>query len=88
MQVVLSVTVMLVDLSVAVMQVTVAVVIMQFEVSAALMQVTVSAANKWVTIFIVIMQSLCCNYTGGIFGSALCTLLSVPVMTYTLITCL
>ena len=55
-EVVLSVTVMLVDLSVTVMQVTVSVAIMQLEVSAAHMQVTVSAANMWVTIFIVIMQ--------------------------------
>ena len=73
-EVVLSVTGMLVDLSVA---------IMQLEVSAAHMQVTVSAANMWVIIFIVIMddnfygnyadKSLCCNYAGGIFCSALCT---------------
>ena len=55
-QVLLSVTVMLVDLFVTVMQVTVSVAVMQLEVSAAHMQVTVSAANMWVTIFIVIMQ--------------------------------
>ena len=82
-QVVLSVTGMLVDLSVTIMQVTVSVAIMQLEVSAAFMQVTVSAANMWVIIFIVIMddnfygnyadKSLCCNYAGGIFCSALCT---------------
>ena len=55
-QVLLSVTVMLVDLSVTIMQVTVSVAVMQLEVSAAHMHVTVSAANMLVTIFIVIMQ--------------------------------
>ena len=56
MQIVLSVTVMLVNISVAIMHVTVPVAIMQLEVSAALMQVTVSASNMWVIIFIVFMQ--------------------------------
>ena len=56
MQVVLSVTVMLVDLSVAIMHVNVSVAIIQLEVSAALMQVTVSDSNMWVTISIVFMQ--------------------------------
>ena len=46
-EVVLSVTVMLMDLSVVTMQVNVSVQIMQLEVS---------AANMWVTIFIVIMR--------------------------------
>ena len=46
MQVVLSVTVMLVDLTVAIMQVTVSVAIMQLEISTALiMQMTVSSNN-------------------------------------------
>ena len=44
-QVVLSITVMLVNLSVAIMHVNVSVAIIQLEVSAALMQVTVSASN-------------------------------------------
>ena len=44
-QVLLSVTVMLVDLSVIIMHVTVSVAVMQLEVSVAHMQVTVSAAN-------------------------------------------
>ena len=56
MQVVLSVTVMLVDLSVAIMHVTVSADIVQLEVSAALLQVTFSSSNKWVTIVIVFMQ--------------------------------
>ena len=56
LEVVLSVTGMLVDLSVTIMQVTVSIAVIQLEVSAAHMQVTVSAANMWVTIFIVIMQ--------------------------------
>ena len=56
MQVVLSVTVMLVDLLVVIMHVTVSVEIIQLKVSAALMLVTISASNMWVTIFIVFMQ--------------------------------
>ena len=55
-QVLLSVTVMLVDLSVTIMQVIVSVAVMLLEVSAAHMQVPVSAANMWVAIFIAIMQ--------------------------------
>ena len=55
-QVLLSVTVMLVDLFVTIMQVTGSVAVIQLEVSAAHMQVTVSATNMWVTIFIVIRQ--------------------------------
>ena len=54
-QVVLSVTVILVDLSVAIMYVTVSVAIIQSDVSAALMQVTVSSSNMWMTILL----SLC-----------------------------
>ena len=57
MQVVLSVTVMLVNLSVTNMHKTVPVAIIQLEVSAALMQVTVSSSNMWVTIFITFMQT-------------------------------
>ena len=53
MQVLLSVTVMLVELSVCNH---IHVEIIHVEVSAALMQVTVSASNMWVTIFIVFMQ--------------------------------
>ena len=56
MQIVLSVTVILVGLSVAIMHVTVSVAIMELEVSAVLLQVKVSALNMWVTIFIVFMQ--------------------------------
>ena len=56
LQVVLSVTVMLVDLSAAIMHVTVSLEIIQLEVFAALMQAIVSASNIWVTIFIVFMQ--------------------------------
>ena len=59
---VLSVTGILVDLSVTIMKVTASVAIMQLEVSAAHIQVAVSADG-----------SLFCNYTGGIFCSALCT---------------
>ena len=54
MQIVLSVTVMLVDLSAAIMHVTVA--IMQLDVSAALIKVTVSASNMRVTSFIIFIQ--------------------------------
>ena len=66
---------MLVDLPVTIMHVTVSVVVMQLEVSAAHMQVRASAANTWVTVFIVINadESLCCNYAGAIFCSALYT---------------
>ena len=71
MQIVISVTVMLVEISVAIMHVTVSVAIMQLEVSAALIQRTVSASNMWVTIFIVFTQvGVCCNYAGGTFCSA------------------
>ena len=45
MQVVLSVTVMLMDLSVAIMHVTVFVVIIQLDISAALMKLTFSLLN-------------------------------------------
>ena len=55
-EVVLAVTVKLVDLSVTIIQVTVSVAIVRLEDSAAHMQVTVSAANMWGTIFIVIVQ--------------------------------
>ena len=74
MQVVLSVTVTLVDLSVAIMCVTASTAIIQLEASATLMQVTVSASNMWVTIFIVFMQvgGLCCNYAGGTFAMHNC----------------
>ena len=51
-EVVLFVTVMLVDLSVAVKQVTVSVAIMKLGVSGAHMQVTVSAAEMWLRIFV------------------------------------
>ena len=69
MQVVLSVTVMLVDLSVAIMHVNVSVAIIQLEVSAALMQVTVSALNVWGDnfYFIYASGSLCCSYAGVTF---------------------
>ena len=66
---------MLVDLSVTIMQVTVSVAIMQLEVSAAHMQVTVSS-NKYVDDNFYCNSadgSLCYNYAGGIFCSALCT---------------
>ena len=56
MQIVLSVTVMLVNLSAAIMHVTAFVPIMQLEVPATLMQVTVSGSNKWVAFFIVFME--------------------------------
>ena len=56
MQIVLSVTVALVDLSVEIMNVTVSVAIMKLEVSAALMHVTVSPSNMWVTIFVAFTQ--------------------------------
>ena len=55
-EVVLAVTVKLVDLSVTIIQVTVSAAIVRLEDSAAHMQVTVSAANMWGTIFIVIVQ--------------------------------
>ena len=57
------------------MQVTVSVAVMQLEACALYIQVTVPAPNMWVTIFIVNYadRSLCCNYGGGIFYSALCT---------------
>ena len=64
MQVLLSVTVMVVDLSVAIMHVTVSVAIFELEVSAALMQVIVFASNMWVTIFIVFMQVGVYNMAG------------------------
>ena len=71
MEIVISVTVMLVEISVAIMHVTVSVAIIQLEVSEALMQRAVSASNMWVTIFIVFMQvRVCCNYGGGTFCSA------------------
>ena len=74
MQVVIFVTIMLMDLSVAIMQVTVSVAIMQLEVSVAHMQVTVSAANMWMNFYCNYGDgSLCYNYAGGIFCSALCT---------------
>ena len=48
------------------------------------MQVKVSVGNMWVTIFIVIIQvSLCCNYAGGIFCSAICTTVSIVIMQVT-----
>ena len=73
-EVVLSITGMLVDLSVTIMQVTVSVAIMQLEVSVAHMQVTVSAANMWMNFYCNYGDgSLCHNYAGGIFCSALCT---------------
>ena len=53
MQIVVSVTVLLMDLSAAIMHVTVSVAINQLELSATLMQVTVSAS---MTIFILFMQ--------------------------------
>ena len=56
MQVVLSITVMLLDLSVAIMHVTVSVAISQLEVSAALMQEIDSSLNIWVAMFIVFME--------------------------------
>ena len=52
-EMVLFVTVMLVNLSVAIKQVTVFVAIMQLEVSGAHMQVTVSATKIWMTIQLV-----------------------------------
>ena len=59
MQVVFSVTVVLVNLSAydsfCIMYVTVFVAIIQLEVFAAIMQVTVSSSNMWVTFFIVSM---------------------------------
>ena len=72
MQVVLSVTVTMVDLSVSMMPVTLSVAIMQFGVSATLIPVTVSTANMWVTIFIM-QVGVCCYYALGIFCSTLCT---------------
>ena len=59
------VTGMLVDLSVAIIKVTISVDYF----------LLVSAANTWVTVFIVIIVdgSLCCNYAGVIFCSALYT---------------
>ena len=66
MQVVLFITVMLVDLSFTIMHVTVSVAIIQLQLSAVLIQVTtVSALNMWVIIFI--GGNLCCNYAGGTF---------------------
>ena len=56
MQVLVFVTVMLVDLSFVIMHVTGSVAIIQLEVFAALLQVAVSALNMWVTIFIAFMQ--------------------------------
>ena len=46
-QVLLSVTSMLVDLSVTIMEVAVSVAVVQLQVSAAHVQMTVSAANMW-----------------------------------------
>ena len=62
-QVLLSVTVMLVDLSVTIMQVTVSVAVRSF-------------CSKYVGDNFYCNYadgSLCCNYAGGIFCSALCT---------------
>ena len=74
MQVLLSVTVMLVDLSVCNH---IHVEIIHVEVSAALMQVTVSAANMWVTIFIVFMQMGISVATMQVVLSAECTIVSI-----------
>ena len=73
MLVVLSATLMLVDLFVAAIKVTVSVAITQLEVCATLRPVKISAANMWVTIFFDEGESLCCNHSGSIFYSVLCT---------------
>ena len=72
MQIVLSVTVILVCLYVAIMYGSVSVAILQLEASTAFMKVTVSALNMWVAIFFCINAggSLCCNYADGTFCSA------------------
>ena len=74
MQVVLSVTVTLVDLSVAIMHVTVSVAVIRLEVSAALMQMTVSVAIMQAVLPTVHNCFYCkMQVTVSVIGIILCT---------------